>query len=124
MAISQKRAKRKITGGRYKKLIKKLKNLGGLPTYTKIGKRKTQTIRARSSTRKIKLLQEQTANIYDKKTKKYKKVKIQTIIENPANRHFIRRNILTKGCIIKTELGNARVTSRPGQEGTINAILI
>ena len=56
--------------------------------------------------------------------KKYKKVKILEIISNEANRHFIRRNILTKGTIVKTELGNVRITSRPGQVGTVNGVLV
>ncbi|MEK6848627.1 MAG: 30S ribosomal protein S8e, partial [Nanoarchaeota archaeon] len=42
----------------------------------------------------------------------------------PANRHFIRRNIMTKGSVIDTELGKARITSRPGQDGVVNAVLI
>ena len=46
------------------------------------------------------------------------------VVENPANRHYIRRNILTRGTIIKTEKGNARITSRPGQDGVVNAVLI
>ena len=46
------------------------------------------------------------------------------VVENPANRHFVRRNIMTKGTVIETEKGKARITSRPGQDGTINAVLI
>jgi small subunit ribosomal protein S8e len=35
-----------------------------------------------------------------------------------------RRAIITKGAIIETSKGNARVTSRPGQCGIINAVLL
>ncbi|MCK4384091.1 MAG: 30S ribosomal protein S8e, partial [Candidatus Lokiarchaeota archaeon] len=35
-----------------------------------------------------------------------------------------RRHILTKGAVVETELGNARITSRPGQHGTLNGILM
>ena len=52
------------------------------------------------------------------------KVKIKTIIENQANRNFVRRNIMNKGAIIDTEIGKAKITSRPGQDGTVNAILV
>jgi small subunit ribosomal protein S8e len=52
------------------------------------------------------------------------KAKILMVVGNPANRHFVRRNILTKGCIIETDKGKARVLSRPGQEGVVNAVLI
>jgi len=36
----------------------------------------------------------------------------------------MRRSILTKGAIIKTEIGDARITNRPGQDGIINAVLL
>lgn len=55
---------------------------------------------------------------------KSKKVKIKTVVESPDNRHYSRENILTKGAIIETEAGKARITSRPGQDGVINAILV
>ena len=44
--------------------------------------------------------------------------------DNKANLHYMRRNILTKGAVIKTEIGDARITNRPGQDGVINAILL
>ena len=124
MAVSQLRSKRKISGGRYKYIVKKKKNLGNLPIYTKLDKRKLKIVKGRAGIKKQKLLSEETANVYDPKTKKYSKLKILNIIGNPANRHFVRRNIITKGAIIKTEKGDARVVSRPGQEGCINAIFI
>ena len=55
---------------------------------------------------------------------KIKKLKILNVIENPANPHLVRQNIITKGCIIETEMGKARITSRPGQSGVLNAVLI
>ncbi|MDD1752395.1 MAG: 30S ribosomal protein S8e, partial [Methanotrichaceae archaeon] len=50
--------------------------------------------------------------------------KIETVIDNKANLHFRRRSIITKGAIIKTDLGEAMVTNRPGQHGVINAVLL
>ena len=70
------------------------------------------------------LLSSNIINVYDSKNNKYVKTKILTVVDNAANRHFIRRNIMTKGAIVKTEIGNARITSRPGQEKVINAVLI
>ena len=55
---------------------------------------------------------------------KTKKVRIKNVAENPANRHFARENIITKGAIVETEAGKARITSRPGQNGVANAILV
>ena len=43
---------------------------------------------------------------------------------NQASKDINRRHILTKGAVIETELGKARITSRPGQDGQLNAILI
>jgi small subunit ribosomal protein S8e len=37
---------------------------------------------------------------------------------------FVRRKIITIGAIIKTELGLSKVTSRPSQDGVVNAVLI
>lgn len=125
MAILQKRSRRKVSGGRYKgKLPKRLGNLGNLPRYTKIGERNVKRIRIKGGDKKEFLLSDNIINVYDKKDKKYKKVKILTVVQNPANRHFIRRNILTKGAVVKTEIGDVKITSRPGQEGNINGVLV
>lgn len=122
--IIQDKSKKKKSGGRYKKQIKKIKNKGNLPTYTKIGKQKIVKIRVKGGNKKFRLLNTDTANIFDPDTKKYNKAKIESVVDSPANRHYIRRNIVTKGTIIKTDKGNAKVLNRPGQEKVINAILI
>ena len=125
MAISQTRPKRKATGGRYIDYRKKKQyELGREPSFTKLGKKRAQVIRVMGASRKIRLLSTDTANLFDPKTKAFRQTKIKTITENPANRHFIRRNIMTKGSVIDTELGKARITSRPGQDGIVNAVLI
>jgi len=125
MARSQKRSKRKSTGGKYVAGRKKrLNELGGVPTLTKLAERKAKKIRISGGNIKQRLLSSDTANVVDPKTKKAKVVKIKSVTENPANRHYVRRNILTKGTIIETELGKAKITSKPGQEGTINAVLV
>ena len=72
---------------------------------------------------KLRVLSYETANIYVPSEKKYKVAKISSVIENQANVNFVRRNILTKGTVIQTELGKAKITSRPGQDGVVNAVL-
>lgn len=125
MAITQIRSKRKVSGGRYRAWRKKrIHELGNLPSFTKLGKRTVKVKRTLGNNRKRALLSGDVANILNPKEKKYEKIKIETILENPANRHFTRRNIMTKGTIIKTEKGKAKITNRPGQEGFINAVLI
>jgi len=64
------------------------------------------------------------ANVIDPETNSTTRTPVLEVLENEANPHYVRRNIITKGAIVKTQLGPARVTSRPGQHGIINAILI
>lgn len=64
------------------------------------------------------------ATVSSRKTGKAQKVKIEKVERNDANPNYVRRNLLTKGAIIITEIGSARIASRPGQNGVINAILI
>ena len=125
MAITQSRPRRKQTGARYKDSRKKRHSeKGSSPSFTKLGKKRVQSVRILGGFRKLKVLSADTANLYDPKSKSYKQAKIKTITDNPANRHFVRRNIMTKGSVIDTEAGKARVTSRPGQDGVVNAVLI
>ena len=125
MALSQARPRRKQTGARYKDYKKKRGyELGREPSFTKLSKKRKQVIRTMGGNRKLRLLSTDNANLFDPKSKSYKQVKIKTITDNPANRHFIRRNIMTKGSVIDTEFGKARITSRPGQDGIVNAVLI
>ena len=126
MVILQNRSRRKSTGGYYKKksMTKRIVNMGRSPSMSKISdKIKKKEIKTRGGNKKIRILTEQIANIKDKNNK-YQKTKIKAVLENPANRNFVRRNILTKGTIIDTEKGKAKITSRPGQDGIINAELI
>ena len=123
--ITQKRSRRKSSGGRYKDARKKrLIDEGRTASLTKVGETRAKKIRARGGNDKIKLFSSDAANVFDSKTRKYSKAKIIRVVENPANRHHTRRNIMTKGTIIETDKGNAKITTRPGQEGNINAVLI
>jgi small subunit ribosomal protein S8e len=125
MAISQHKSKQSPSGAKYKAYRKKKQyELGRRPTLTKLGKSKLKTIRVIGANRKSRLLTAETVNVMDPKTKKAFKTKILDVVENPANRFFVRRNILTRGTVIETEKGKARITSRPGQEGTVNAVLV
>ena len=72
---------------------------------------------------KYSLLTADQVNVCDKKGKATK-VEIINVVENPANPHLVRRNIITKGAIVETKLGKVRITSRPGQEAALNGVLI
>lgn len=123
--IQRGRAGRKPTGGLYNVARGKRKfEIGSLPVNTKIGKQNVKVVKTKGDGRKMKVLVAQVANVFDPKTKKYIKSAIKTVDDCPANRHFVRRNIIVKGAVITTEAGKAKVTSRPGQDGTINAVLV
>lgn len=115
---------KKITGGRYHANRKKRKHeLPGIPRIVKLRDKKMKTLRGRGGNKRNVLLSINIANILDKKGKS-KKAKITNVVETKANRFLARQNILIKGAIIDTELGKARITNRPGQEGSVNAVLI
>lgn len=125
MAVVQGRAKRSFRGSRYKKSRGNRKHeLGRSPSLTGLAKKRVTKVKTMGGHSKLRLLSEEVVNVVDPKTKKSKKVKIKTITESPADRHFVRRNIMTKGAVIETELGKAKITSRPGQDAVINAVLI
>jgi len=124
MARSQIRSRRKSSGGRYHSArTKKKRELARLPALTRLDKRKSKQIRIKGGNLKQVLLTVNEVNVTDKKGKT-QKTEIINVLENPANPNLVRRNIITKGTIIETKLGKAKVTSRPGQEGTVNAVLV
>ena len=124
MSIVQKRSRSKSTGGRYKSVTKRIANKGSLPAATLVAPLSKRVKRMRGGGAKEMLLACNKANVYDPSSKKTAVADIKSVIDNPANRNFVRRNILTKGAVIETSLGKARVTSRPGQQGFVNAVLV
>ena len=116
---------RTVSGGRvHLPRGKKLYEAGRAPTLTRVGARKTVTHRTKGGNSKLRLTQADVANVYDPKKKTFSKATITIVAENLSNRIYVRRNILTKGAVIETSVGKAKITNRPGQEGQINAILI
>jgi small subunit ribosomal protein S8e len=116
---------RKTTGGKIRLARKKRKyELGRIPIHTKIGKEKIVIVRTKGGGKKIKLAYASFANVLDKKTGKTQKAKIIDVLETPGNPKLARSGIIIKGAIINTELGKAKVTSRPSQNGVINAVLL
>ncbi len=117
--------KRKPTGG--KKRVwrgKRAFEAGGDPVETRVGKTKKRWTRGLGGSWKVKLAQSDWAVVTDQASGKSAKSKILRVLRNPANIDYQRRQVITKGAVLETELGQARVTSRPGQDGVINAILV
>lgn len=103
---------------------KRKHELGSVATFTKLGEDKRIVAARKAGNKKVRAMSVQFANVLDPNTKKISKAKILDIVENRANPHFVRRQIVTKGSLIKTEVGNARVLSRPSQHGVVNAVKI
>jgi small subunit ribosomal protein S8e len=125
MALWQGRSRRKPSGGVLRPFRKKRKyELGREREFATLGQERRKVIRVLGGNLKVRLLRAEWANLEDPRTGKTERVKILSVRSNPANPHFVTRNILTKGATIQTEKGLARVTSRPGQTGVINAVLL
>ncbi|MDQ1279130.1 MAG: small subunit ribosomal protein S8e [Thermoproteota archaeon] len=117
-------SKRKITGGRRRQYrSKRAYEMGSDSTETKVGEVTRKVEKAYGNTIKIKLLSEKYANVTNPSTGKTEKVEIIRVVRNPVNVDYDRRRILTKGAVIGTSIGDAVVTSRPGQNGIVNAVL-
>lgn len=117
------RRKRQKTGGRRRPSAdKKRHQLGGEPTETTVGAERLRTVDARGNSQKVRALSTDTAQVTEDGDTTSEE--ILNVEENPADVNFARRNIITKGAIIETEDGLARVTSRPGQTGQVNAVRI
>jgi len=117
--------KKKASGGRKRGYRKKRKfEQGSFPAETILGETKRKVERRKGGNIKIKILRDKYACVTDPKSGKTEKVEVTRIIKNPANVDYDRRGVITKGAIIETPIGLARITSSPGQNGIMNAVLI
>jgi small subunit ribosomal protein S8e len=117
--------KRKLTGGKKRAYRSKKKyESGGYPAETILGEARRKTTRGMGGNAKIKVLSEKFASVTDPKSGKAEKTEITRVVKNGANVDYNRRGVITKGAEIDTALGLAKVTSRPGSDGVINAVLI
>ena len=117
--------KRKKSGG--KKHIfrgKRAFEMGSDPAQTIVGEKRVSIKRGRGGRLKMAALSVNTVNVTDPATGKSEKTEIRSVLKNPANVDYQRRGVITKGAVLETPLGQAIVTSRPGQDGVVNAILL
>jgi small subunit ribosomal protein S8e len=98
--------------------------MGSDPAETIVGEPRIIKKRARGNNIKLRALSVNSVNVTDPATGKSQKTEIRSVVKNPANVDYQRRGVITKGAIVDTPLGQALVTSRPGQHGIINAVLI
>ena len=125
MARTQQKSRRKASGGRYHQDRTKRKyELAGYSANTKLAEERiVRTKRTLGGDHKQYILSTNQINVANAQGKTVK-TEIVNVIENLANPHLVRRNIINKGAVVETKLGKARVTSRPGQEAAVNGVLI
>lgn len=118
-------AGRKFTGGRKIAMRGRRKfEIDRYPNEAIVGNKDIVTRRVRGNNIKTAFKTTEFANVADQVSKKVMKSKILRVIKNSANKDYERRGVISKGALLETEAGTARVVSRPGQDGTVNAILL
>lgn len=114
----------KITGGRRVPARTKRKyEIDRYPNEPVVGAQLTVTRPVRGGDIKTGLKTADTVNLA-LPDGKVKKTKILKVLENATNNDYQRRGVISKGAVLETDEGKCRVVSRPGQHGTVNAILI
>lgn len=125
MALWQGRSRRKVTGGRYRPLRNKRKfEIGTEQQHAVVGEDHVKHYKVRGANKKLRMMGVGTVNVHNPSTGKVEKTAIVTVKSNPANPNYVQRNIVTKGALIQTEIGLVRITSRPGQHGVVNGVLV
>ncbi|MEM1922126.1 MAG: 30S ribosomal protein S8e, partial [Desulfurococcaceae archaeon] len=117
---------RKPSGGLKRRHRDKRKHeLGRPPTLTKVSSvEERERIRVRGGNYKVRVTASAYVNTYIPNENVVKKLRILEVVDNPANIEYKRSGILTKGAIVRTEIGLVKITSRPGQDGVVNGVLV
>lgn len=116
---------RKYTGGRKVPLRGRRKyEIDRYPNEAVVGTTEMVSRRTRGNNLKFALKSAEFANVSDTLSKTTKRLKIIRVIKNPANKDYERRGVISKGALFETEEGIAKVVSRPGQNGSVNAVLV
>lgn len=98
--------------------------MGREAVETELGDTTQKTVGGKGGRTKRKLMKDEYANVANPASRRTERVKISRVLRNPVNVDYDRRNIITKSTILETPLGEAVVTSRTGQDGLINAVLV
>ena len=113
----------KITGGRRRPSRSRRKyEMNRFPNEALLGEQITVTRKVRGKNNKTAIKMVNFVNLVIDSN--VKRVKIVKVLENATNNDYQRRGVISKGAILETAEGKSRVISRPGQHGTVNAILI
>ena len=115
--------KRKKSGGKKRGYRTKRKHEAGrYPVETRLGKTERKIRAGHSGITKLKLVLGDIVNVSDPNTGITERLEVTDVVGNPSNIDYNRRGVITKGTIIRTKKGLARIVSRPGQVGVLNAV--
>jgi len=115
--------KRKKSGGKKRaSRTKRRHEAGRHPVETILGEMKTKIEKGRSGIVKVKQVSTNMVNVSDPRTGLTERLSILDVVRNPTNVDYNRRGVITKGTIIRTEKGLARIVSRPGQNEVLSAV--
>lgn len=115
--------KRKATGGRSRpSRSRRAYERDGYAIEPIVGSASARPSRTRGGSFSFGVVTTDTANVSGP-TGHATKSKILRVKKSPANRDYERRGVITRGAVIETEAGEAIVTSRPTDDGVVNAVL-
>lgn len=118
-------SRRKKTGGRNVQARgKRSTEISSEKQYALVGESKRKIYRKTGGNSMTRVLRENVIAVADPAKGTVTKADILTVVDNPCNPNYVRRNILTKGAVVETSMGNVRVTSRPGKDGVLNGVLL
>ena len=119
-------SRRKPTGGRLKHDRGKRKTeISSENQFAYLGEEdQRKNYRKTAGSQTVRLLSVHEINVNDPKEGKTVRSTINTVLENDADPNYVRRNIITKGAIVDTDIGRVRVTSRPGMHGVVSGVLL
>ena len=122
-------SRRKPSGGRLKRPSryrgKRKTEISSENQFAFVGDKDARKLyRKTAGSQTVRVLSIKNINVNKPKEGKTVRAKITNVVRNDADTNYVRRNIVTKGAIVETELGQVRVTSRPGMHGVVSGILL
>ena len=124
MAWHDRLTKRKKTGGKKRAFrTHRVYEQGRQPVETLLGETQRKEVKGISRISKVKLVKADYVNVSNPETGTTERQKILDVVSNPAKADYNRRGVITKGTIIRTEKGLAKIVSRPGQNGSLSAVV-
>ena len=122
-------SRRKPSGGRLKRPSryrgKRKTEISSENQFAFVGDKDARKLyRKTAGSQTVRVLSIKSINVNKPKEGKTVRAKITNVVRNDADTNYVRRNIVTKGAIVETNIGQVRVTSRPGMHGVVSGILL